>query len=84
MIPPQKPSSFTEKMRVSGGDILLVRGSNKGRPLWHYVRVSKQKEPLLRHAVKSGPFDVADYGDILCSGWGKEPPENIRSKMESR
>ena len=57
--------------------ILLVRGKDKGRAAWHYVLVKKHLLGLFLKRVKGGRVNVADFGDILRSGWGKDPPEGI-------
>ena len=57
--------------------IQLVRGKDKGRAAWHYVLVKKHLLGLFLKRVKGGRINVADFGDILRSGWGKDPPEGI-------
>ena len=61
--------------------ILLVRGKDKGRAAWHYVLVKKHLLGLFLKRVKGGRVNVANFGDILRSGWGKDPPEGTTDKI---
>ena len=56
--------------------IYLVRGKDKGRPAWHYVFVERHLLGLFLKHSNGGSLDVADFGDVLKSGWGKNPPED--------
>ena len=58
-------------------ETILVRGKDKGRAAWHYVLVKRHLLGLFLKRVKGGRVNVADFGDILRSGWGKDPPEGI-------
>ena len=59
----------------------LVRGKERGRAAWHYVLVKKHLLGLFLKRVKGGSLDVAEFGDILRSGWGKDPPEGTTDKI---
>ena len=58
-----------------------VRGTDRGRPAWHYVLVEKASLGLFFKKIKGGSMDVKDFGSILKSGWGKEPPESVRMEF---
>ena len=64
----------------------LVHGENRGRPAWYYVLLVDDEEIIDKYeeTVKSGYITVADYGQILHSGWGKDPPTDIRETMEEK
>ena len=64
----------------AGERIYLLRGRNRGKPAWHYVQVEKVLLPLFLRRI-GGDLDVADFGLILKSGWGKDPPENVRKNV---
>lgn len=66
-----------------GRGIFLVTGKNKGKALWHYVKVPPEKLQGLKHAIKTGALDVAHYGQVLYSGWGEEPPADITQKVKA-
>ena len=55
--------------------IYLVRGKDRGRAVWQYVLVKKHLLGLFPKRTNGGSLDVADFGAVLCSGWGKDPPE---------
>ena len=61
--------------------IYIVRGKDRGEPAWHYVLVAKDLEPLFLRRTKGGSLDVADFGLVLTSGWGKDPPEAVRKNV---
>ena len=61
--------------------IYLVRGKDKGRAAWHYVLVKKHLLGLFLKQTQGGSLDVADFGDVLRSGWGKDPPEGTSDKI---
>jgi hypothetical protein len=77
--------SFLEKLQNSQGELVyLVRGKHEGREAWHYVLVEKAKLPFFCAKVKSGALDVANYGKILHSGYGKNPPEDIVASIKQQ
>ena len=59
----------------------LVCGKNRGRADWHYVLVKKHLLGLFLKRVKGGVINVADFGDILRSGFGKDPPEGTTDNI---
>ena len=59
----------------------LVRGKDRGRAAWHYVLVKKHLLGLYLKRAKGGSLNVADFGDVLGSGWGKDPPEGTGDKI---
>ena len=59
----------------------LVRGKDRGRAAWHYVLVKKHLLGLYLKRAKGGSLNVVDFGDVLWSGWGKDPPEGIGDKI---
>ena len=62
-------------------ETILVRGKDKGRAAWHYVLVKKHLLGLFLKRVKGGRVNVAEFGDILQSGWGKDPPKGTTNKI---
>ena len=59
----------------------LVRGKESGRAAWHYVLVKKHLLGLFLKLTNGGSVNVADFGDVLRSGWGEDPPEGTRDKI---
>ena len=60
----------------------LVRGKDKGRAAWHYVLVKKHLLGLFLKRTNGDSLDVADFGDVLRSGWGMDPPEGTGNKLQ--
>ncbi|MDX1949861.1 MAG: hypothetical protein SFT90_05110 [Rickettsiales bacterium] len=62
--------------------ILLVKGENNGEKLWAYVHMfpSKAKEYLALDGTKQ--VELEDFGEIIFSGTGENPPEEIIQKMK--
>ena len=40
-------------------------------------------EPLFLKQSKTGCIDVAEFGEVLFSGWGSEPPQDIYQKVDA-
>ncbi|MDN5248258.1 MAG: hypothetical protein QWI36_03930 [Wolbachia endosymbiont of Tyrophagus putrescentiae] len=74
--------SFADATRRSRADLIyLVRGKDRGRSAWHYVLIDKDKKEMFLAKSRTGSMDVADYGEILYSGWGDNPPQDIVDKI---
>lgn len=63
--------------------IVLCKGQDAdGKPIWAYVCMKPSMVSAFKYARERGGFDVADYGTVLESGEGAEPPSSIRIRME--
>ena len=62
-------------------NIFLVRGKDKGKRAWHYVEVKKATSGLFHKKTKDGSIDVANFGTVLASGWGEDPPANKQKEI---
>ncbi len=78
----RKPSSFTDQVTRRSDLVYLVHGKDRGRDAWHYVLVDQNKLPMFLKQIETGTIDVALYGKVLRSGWGKEPPEDVKKAIE--
>ncbi len=77
--------SFAERFNSSRGDLVyLVRGTDNGRKAWHYVLVDKLKLPIFLKKIETGSLDLADYGAVLASGWGEDPPESVKKSISEQ
>lgn len=74
--------SYTDKIKKTPDLVYLVRGKDGGRPAWHYVLVMKKLLPVFLEKTRGGTVDVAQYGSILYSGWGENPPDDIVAKIK--
>ena len=75
---------YTWRKKEEGRRVRLVRGKDHGRPVWHYVLVVDDEDTMheFLEKIKSGQVDVADYGRVLHSGWGDDPPNDIRERLD--
>ena len=77
-------STCTWKNRISAHLVYLVRGKDRGIAVWHFVLVDEDKVEAFKAKIDTGIIDVADYGKVLHSGWGNNPPKNIVRKVDLR
>ncbi len=73
-----------KEKRKKGRCVYLVRGKDRNRPAWHYVLVKERLVEKFKETVASGTIDVADWGEVLESGWGEDPHPDIVANMEKR
>lgn len=60
----------------------LVNGMSEGKPFWAYMAMQPSGYEAYHAKVSAGEsVDLTVYGEVLQSGWGEEPPEEIRQKM---
>src|SRR5262249_30639635 len=79
-----KKLHFTRQIQYSRPDhIFLVRGyDDNDRRAWYYVMADKGKREVFKAQNGSMQLALTDYGQILYSGFGNNPPETIRQEME--
>ena len=74
-------SEFLKKQNI----IILVQSTDKGRDAWWYVNCnSKLAAEKLKGVCKMKVLDtipLEEYGEIVLSGWGKEPPQDVIDKI---
>ena len=63
--------------------VFLVRGKDRGKAAWHYVLVNEGLKEEFKTKIATGNIDVAKYGFVVCSGWGENPPEDIKNKVSA-
>ena len=80
------PDDYTWHKKSEEDRVYLVRGKDRGKQAWHYVLVVDDEEmvEMFLAKVKSGNVDVADYGQVLKSGWGQEPPDEVREWIKKK
>ena len=63
--------------------IVLVHGKNNGQPTWHYVLLcdSTEIQQAFFEQMSKSSMDVENYGEVLKSGWGTEPPDYIKGAL---
>ena len=85
----QKPGCTWHK-RSASDRIFKVRGEDHGRPAWHYVLLVDDQDTIdkfkaLTQGENAGKntLNVSDYGQVLKSGWGEEPPNDVKEWIEN-
>ena len=72
-----------------GNKVYIVRGKDRGRPAWHYVILSSgDEEHIAQFRARTTPpatetIRVNEWGYIVASGWGKDPPQSMKDKIEN-
>lgn len=77
---PQKPVDPQKKMLADL--IYLVKGIDAGRNAWYYVLVDRLKLQLFLKALNDDIIHLENYGKILHSAYGDEPPAEITNKLK--
>lgn len=79
----KKDENFADQTKKKDSSLFLVRGRDRGKHAWHYVVLHKSKRDKFLVDSRKGAIDVSEYGKIVSSGWGKDPPEDIKKEMEA-
>jgi len=77
---PNKPIDPQKKMQADL--IYLVKGIDAGRSAWYYVLVDRLKLQLFLKALNDDIIHLENYGKILYSAYGDEPPVEVTSKIK--
>ncbi len=75
-----KPIDPQKKMQAEL--IYLVKGIDAGRNAWYYVLVDRLKVQLFLKALNDEIIHLENYGKILHSAYGDEPPEDITVSLK--
>ena len=76
--------TWSDHLNIKSHLVYLVHDKDRGYPAWHYVLIDKEKHDDFKANVATGAITLTDYGRVLESGWGKDPPKNIDRKMDLR
>ena len=68
--------------RFTGNYLYTVYVTDRGRKAWYYVLVDKDKVDDFKAKVATGTIKVGEYGKVLRSGWGKDPPKDIEHMID--
>ena len=66
--------------------VYTVGSKDRGRQVWRMVLLSSKSEEYKEQFLekfKSGTINVANWGYIIESGWGENPPQSITDKVSS-
>jgi hypothetical protein len=77
---PKKPVDPFKKMQAEL--IYLVKGIDAGRNAWYYVLVERLKVQLFLKALNDEIIHLENYGKILFSAYGDEPPASVTDQLK--
>ena len=75
-------ADYTWNNHLKSHLLRIVWGTDRGWAAWRYVLLDEEKVVDFEAKVATGTINVAHYGRVLESGWGKDPPKDIKQKME--
>jgi hypothetical protein len=76
-------SFVTRVLQSSSEPIYYVTGTDfTGQKAWYYLLIAKGKALLFQDAFASGNLRLSEYGKIIASGYGEEPPEELIAKLK--
>ena len=70
------------KTHTVGDPLYLIRGRHRGRPVWHYLKLKRMAVCRFPSAMSTGHLDIAQYGQVLFSGFGDSPDAETRKKIQ--
>ena len=74
--------SASEWNEKPGSLIYTVRGQDRGWDAWHIVFIKRELHEDFHKQMSTRSVDVAEYGNVIKSGWGKDPPDDIIEKLK--
>jgi hypothetical protein len=63
--------------------IYLVKGIDDNRNAWYYVLVERPKLQLFLKALNDDIIHLENYGKVLYSAYGDEPPQDITDALNA-
>ena len=87
---PREPCQYTstnatwENMMLHQDRVFVVHSKDKGEPTWYYVLVDNDKTQQFKDALSSNAIHLTEYGKILDSGYGVNPPNNVDKNIKQR
>ena len=75
---------YTWKRILVKRRIICIPGTDHGRPMWQYILLEDDDNTIrkFKENIHSVSFYPADYGKILFSGWGTNPPKEVEERIE--
>jgi len=73
-----------KKISKNNDRIYFATGvETSGLTAWYYIKVDTLKESIFKYKCSANSsFNLNDFGEIVASGWGDTPPEEIKNKIE--
>lgn len=67
-----------------GGAVRYLTATEAGQACWFYLRISEQHYSEYQQKLKQKAMNIRDYGEIVESGWGEYPPEDVIDRMKKQ
>lgn len=75
--------SYKDALKGEKAELLhLIKGTAENKKAWYFVEVFKHKLPIFGNAMKNDHVDLVQYGKVLYSGWGDNPPAELVKVVE--
>ena len=74
-------STWSTSLEAIRNRVFIVRGTYQRRPAWQYVLLDEDAVKIrdFKHKIQEGTvINVEDYGVVLKSGFGKDPPQDAQ------
>jgi hypothetical protein len=79
----KKPTKQIDPIKKMQAELIyLVKGIDAGRNAWYYVLVDRLKLQLFLKALNDDIIHLENYGKILYSAYGDEPPAEITNRLK--
>lgn len=72
------------KSSNNNGLHLVLTKTKDGVDAWWYILVDAPKLKAFLKAMEKGNVDLADFGQIIHSGYGATPPSTIKREMAEK
>ena len=75
--------AYAQKILQERGDaIRFIRAVENDKPCWFYLRIHPEKLVEYEQKLKTGSFNIREYGQILESDWGDYPEMDVIGFMK--
>ena len=80
-------SDYTWQKWKKKEQIHLIIDESRSCPTWQFVLLEENEAKIWEFKekrAKGEPIDVTQYGQVLESGWGREPPNEVKHEIERK
>ena len=76
----------TWKIKQEANRVYRIRGKDRGKPAWYYILLVDDEDTItaFEEALKDDRIDLENYGEILESGYGEEPPNEVTDRVQKK
>ena len=79
------PGSTWKRWRT-GERVVIVKGKVRGCAAWCFVKVEDNEDIRIAFdkSFVTGVTSVDQYGEVLKSGWGENPPADVAKEIKEK